>query len=63
MAGLIAKFASSNEVFLSVFAAVHSRLQMFCGAAEPIEQSDGEMITLRKRRRISIPHRKVAVEA
>jgi len=43
--------------------AVHSWLQMFRGATETVEQSDRQMVTLRHEPRVSIPHRKIAVEA
>jgi len=63
MPGAITKFACSNDVLKPVFAATRFWFQMFSGAAETAEQSEREMTTLRKRRRISAPHPEFAVEA
>ena len=63
MASFVAKYACCNNVIEALSSAVHSWLQMFRGATETVEQSDREMVTLRHQPLVSIPHRKVAVEA
>jgi hypothetical protein len=46
MPGLIAKFACRNKVIEAVLAAVHSWVQMLCGALEALRQSSGNVMAL-----------------